>query len=380
MEKHRGVKQKVAWVKAACLALTFLPLGGFAQQLPANATVYASGLLAPRGLRFGTDGYLYVAEAGTGGTNSTGTSCTQVPAPIGPYKGGSSARISKISPKGVRTTVASGLPSTQDAQGDLIGVADVAFLDGQLYAVISGGGCSHGNPNNPTGIAKVDTSNGKWTLIADIGSYLKSHPAAYESAGDFEPDGTLYSVIAANGKLYTVEPNHGQVFSVTKEGEIHQVIDISAAEGHIVPTSIAEKNGTIYVGNLNLFPINPQWARILTIEKGGFWDHEVPGFDVEGRHIVNSKAGFTTVVAIDIGPDGLMYALELSAMAGYPALAQGKVVRVNRDGAIEDVVTGLNVPTGMTFGPDNALYVSDFGAAPVGAPGRILRIPIALCW
>jgi sugar lactone lactonase YvrE len=94
---------------------------------------------------------------------------------------------------------------------------------------------------------------------------------------------------------------------------------------------------------------------------------------------VNSKAGFTTVVAIDIGPDGLMYALELSDMAGNPAPGQGKVVRVNRDGTIEDVVTGLIVPTGMTFGPDNALYISNVGATPTG-PGQILRIPIALSW
>jgi hypothetical protein len=52
---------------------------------------------------------------------------------------------------------------------------------------------------------------------------------------DFEPDGTLYSVIALDGRLLTVEPNHGQVISVTKSGEIRQVIDISASEGHIVP-------------------------------------------------------------------------------------------------------------------------------------------------
>src|SRR5271163_4851362 len=114
---------------AGFLAAAVLPTGAIGQQLPPNASIYASGLQAPRGLRFGPDGYLYVAEAGTGGSNSTGTACTQVPAPVGPYKGGSNARISKINSKGTRTTVASGFPSTQDAMGDLIGVADVVFLD-----------------------------------------------------------------------------------------------------------------------------------------------------------------------------------------------------------------------------------------------------------
>jgi hypothetical protein len=113
---------------------------------------------------------------------------------VGPYTGGPNARISKISPNGTRTTVASGFPSTQNAQGDLIGVADVLFLDGSLYALIAGGGCSHGNPNSPTGIAWVDTSTGKWKLIADIGAFLKTHPAKYESADDFEPDGLFMAL------------------------------------------------------------------------------------------------------------------------------------------------------------------------------------------
>lgn len=323
--------QVASWfLMAACLAAAVAPIRAAAQSLPPNATIYASGLEGPRGLRFGPDGNLYVAEAGTGGSNSTGKLCKQVPAPVGPYTGGLNARISKINSAGTRTTVASGFPSTQDAMGDHIGVADVVFLDNTLYAVLAGGGCSHGNPTIPSGIAKVDRATGQWDLIADVGAFLKTHPTKYESADDFEPDGTMYSAIAEDGKLYAVEPNHGEILSVTRGGEIKQVIDISASEGHIVPTSIAERGGSFYVGNLNLFPIDPQWARILTISKGGYDDDFVPGFDTEGYHIVDSKAGFTTVVAVDFGPDGLLYALELSDGAGYPTPGLGKVVRVKK--------------------------------------------------
>jgi len=84
---------------------------------------------------------------------------------------------------------------------------------------------------------------------------------------------------------------------------------------------------------------------------------------------------------VDFGPDGLLYALELSAAEGFPTPGAGKVVRVKRTGAIETVITGLAVPTGMTFGPDNRLYVSNLGAVPAGgAPpgsGQVLRFDIA---
>src|SRR5277367_3127880 len=153
------------FLMAGFLAAAVTPAWVMAQQLPANATVYGAGLEGPRGLRFGPDGFLYVAEAGTGGTLSTGIACTQVPGPVGPYTGGPNSRISKISRGHVVSTVASGFPSTQDAQGDLIGMADVAFLNGTLYGLVSGGGCSHGNPNSPTGIAEVDRKSGRWTLI-----------------------------------------------------------------------------------------------------------------------------------------------------------------------------------------------------------------------
>lgn len=362
------------------------PSAVLAQQ-PSTFTVYAQGLNAPRGLAFGADRNLYVAEAGTGGSNQTDSAtCLQVPAPVGPYSGGSNGRISKISPSHTVTTVASGFPSAQDALGDLIGVADVKFVDGTLYALIAAGGCEHGNPDAPSGVAKVDRSTGKWTMIANVSAFLKTHPAKFTAADDFESDGTLYSMIVVDGALIAVEPNHGQVLSIDPHGgAIKQVIDISAFEGHIVPTSIAERHGTFYVGNLNLFPIDPDWARVLTISNADSDDDFglAPGFGQKrGYRVAGSKAGFTTVVDLAFGPDGLLYALELSDGPGFPALGAGKVVRVKRSGEIEEVITGLNVPTGMTFGPDGRLYVSDFGAAPapVFGAGRVLQFDMPPGW
>jgi hypothetical protein len=367
----------------ALAVLTALP--GKAQVAPAPA-VYASGLLGPRGLKFGPDGMLYVAEAGTGGsTASASLSCTQVPGPVGPYTGGPSARISKIDGNGNRTTVATGLPSGQssDPTGDTMGAAAIAFLDGTLYAVTAGGGCSHGNPSEPNGIIQINQQTGNWRYVANLSQFVQSHPAAYTDASDFEPDGVFYSLIAWRGKLYTVEPNHGQIFSVTPDGHTEEIIDVSHSEGHIVPTSLAAKNGNLYVGNLGQFPIFPQLQRVLTLSEDFLFSDNTLGLSIDPLYkafrIASSRAGFTTIVGLDFGPDGLLYVLELSPAAGYPAAASGKVVRLRRDGEIEDVVTGLTLPTGMTFGPDKALYVSNLGAVP-GPAGQILKIDVPLLY
>ncbi len=187
-------------------------------QLPANAVLYASGLEGPRGLAFGPDGTLYVAEAGLGGTTSTVGSCPQVPGPIGPYTGGLTARISKVDTKGNVTTLTSGLPSAHDSMTDILGVGDVAFLNGDLYAVLAGGGCSHGNTAFPNAVIKVNTKTGNWTNVANMSQALVKFPAKITSPDDYEPDGTYYGMISYQGSLYTVEPNHGQVFSVTPWG------------------------------------------------------------------------------------------------------------------------------------------------------------------
>jgi len=81
------------------------------------------------------------------------------------------------------------------------------------------------------------------------------------------------------------------------------------------------------------------------------------------------------VTGLTFDNSGRLYALELSAAPGFPNPGAGKLVRVDGSDQLTDVVTGLVVPTGLTTGPDGALYFSNFGAAPAGL-GQILRVEL----
>ena len=333
-------------------------------------TVVATGLNNPRGLKFGPDGNIYVAEAGVGGTNSTAGMCTQVPPPVGPYTGSDTgSRISMITPAGVRTTAVDKLPSAQDAippNPDVLGAEDVAFIGNTLYGLEAGAGCSHGVPTVPNNVFKGN-ADGTWTQVADLSAFLKANPVAKPNAEDFEPDGTWYSMIESGGNLYAVEPNHGELDKITPDGKVSRVADISATEGHSVPTSVVVgPDGDFYVGNLFHFPVVSGDAEILKITPSG----EVSHF----------ATGLTAVTGLAFDSKGQLYALEFSAAppSGSPAPivpGSGRVVKVSASGSLTEVAGGLTFPTAMTIGPDGAIYVSNNGAGAPGS-GEIVRIPL----
>ncbi|MDO6430081.1 ScyD/ScyE family protein [Flavitalea sp. BT771] len=325
-----------------------------------TASVFSTGFNNPRGLKFGPDGYLYVAEAGIGGMDSS-MGCAQVIPPVGPYRGSpTGARISRVNWDGVRTTYVDSLPSSINALGDILGVADVSFFNNTLYALLAGAGCSHGVPSIPNGVIKINPDR-SWKTFADLSAFQMSHPVKAPEEEDFEPDGTWYSMVTVGGDLFAIEPNHGELDRISRSGDVRRVVDISASQGHVVPTAMVFHNGFFYVGNLDVFPITGK-SKIYKISMAG---------DI---HIVDT--GFSTILGIAIDKAGALYVLENTTGNPFPTPGTGDIIRLDPRGGRKAIVTGLNLPTAMTFGPDEKLYVSNWGFGKGPGGGEVLQIDI----
>ena len=188
-----------------------------------------------------------------------------------------------------------------------------------------------------------------------------AHHVANPEPDDFEPDGTWHSMENINGSLYAVEPKHGELDKITTDGHINRVSDIVASQGHIVPTVEAFYNGNFYVGNLGLFGDPSNSSNVCKIKPNG----EISDFATE----------FKFILGITFDELGAVYILETTTKNAFPTPGTGDVARMDRSVARQVVVSGLNLPTGKTIGPDHKLYIFNwgFGMPHVGG-GQILQV------
>ena len=329
--------------------------------MPSGTEVVAAGLTNPRGMTWGADGTLFVALAGSGGNNPA-TEWAPTTAGIGPFSGGPSGAVVSIDASGCPVMVAGNLPSTLSAIGDVLGAEDVAILGDQIYASVDGGGTVHGNPDAPSGVYRL-IQGGTSELIADLSAWSRANPVA-NIPPDADPDAGGYSIVANNSAnvLWVSDPNYGQILSVTPDGTITRIADLS--EGHMVPTKmVVDPNGGVYVGTLTTVPFPDGQAKVMHVAADGT--------------VTDVWTNLTTVVDVGVGADGTLYALQLSTnnldQPPFLNMNAGQLVRQTGPDTSEVVLDGLMLPIGLDMGPDGAWYIALPAIGANGGEGMILR-------
>jgi plastocyanin len=339
-------------VVALVLMTSFGTLSIVSAQGETTVEVYAEGLINPKGFDFTSDGTLYVAESGAPGD-------VMVPLPVnfggeGPI--GTNGRVSRISTDGQRHDLVTGLPNIGLYGGvEMLGSGSVSVIDDQVYEVAAG----HMTVS-PT--VKRIAPDGSLEQIADVGKFNTEVPTP-PSNGDAVPLGNPYDMAALDGALYITDGNYNRVMKAELDGTMSLV-----AQWEFSPVTVgigAGPDGNLYVAQFSPAPYHPGSGRIDRVSPSG----EI----TEGV-----VTGLTTPIDVAFGPDGTMYVLQYAAEFSAERLRYighgGEVQRVNPDGSVTPIVIGLMFPTAMTFGPDGALYVANYGNEANDGQGQILRV------
>jgi glucose/arabinose dehydrogenase len=320
----------------------------------AARTVVASGLDAPRGIAFGPDGRMYVAEAGTGGDEQV----EWVP-PFRSARVGTSGRITRID-GGQKSVVASDLQSLALGPGsEIVGVHDLAFVGSTLYALVGQMNALPGGRETQSLLVRIGP-DGRAETVADLGRFEREN-----NPDQTIPDSNPYGLTAGpDGNLYVADAGGNDALRVTPGG---QVSVFAVWRDNPVPTGMAfDSSGRAHVSFLSGNPFAKGTARVERVSIGGT-EVAVPNL--------------TTVVDLAFAPDGSLYVLELGERLTDPPPPRfvqntGRVLRVTPTGT-QVALDGLNFPTKLAFGPDGALYVTNNATFVPPGSGEILRVSVS---
>lgn len=357
---------RVALALVALLALSFSHAPLTAQS---GLLVVATGLDNPRGVAFGPDGALYVAEAGRGGTSPLCLPATEPPFPLTRCLGPTGA-ITRVSGVLVPRRVVTNLPSVAGPTGaQAAGPNDVDFGFGSMWITLGLG-------TNPAARAAFEASgvrlgwlarasmNGDWSYQIDLSGF-----EATANPDGAQIDSNPFKLLLQADRAVFVDAGANAVnqigsnLTISNLAVLPRVPVPGGTLTDAVTTSVAAAaDGELYIGQLTGFPFTPGAASLWRMPSSGGTPVQV-------------ATGFTMIIDLAIGADGAAYVLEHDIDGLLGPSHDGRLTRVTPDGSRTVLASaGLTWPGGVAIGVDRAVYVTRNSSLP--AIGDVVRIPI----
>jgi sugar lactone lactonase YvrE len=319
--------------------------------------VVASGLNNPRHITFGSDGTLYIAEAGQGGD-------IEAQGPFGPVKAGQTAQISAVAPDGTQSVVVPKLVSMDAGFGQIEGPTSVLVTDDSYWITLGmGTEIPIADGAVTMAVVQIDKASGEIKQNIDMSAFEKENNPDKSQEKVSNPSDLA---LAADGTLYIADASGNTVFTWTADAGLKLFaswpVTDSPDEPQAVPTSLAiGPDGDVYVGFLSGFPFPYKGARIERYAADGTLKETYPDLNL--------------VTDILVTADGTLYAVEMAngyGDTGYNANT-GRVIKLVK-GEVGVVLDGLNYPYGIAQDNDGSLFVTVNSAFLAPDSGKVVPV------
>ncbi|MFN6563724.1 MAG: ScyD/ScyE family protein [Nostoc sp. ChiSLP01] len=398
----------------------FAAICGTPSAQAASLTKIVDGISNARGVSFGPDGTLYVAEPGVGGNGN----CQPSPSTLfQPICAGNTGSLVKVTPGGQPQRILTNFQSLaeQPSGNQGAGIQDIQFDSlGNAY-LLTGFAGYPGNrdletlnlgsqfplppqqlatfpPSTPDKVLntpllaqlyKVDLNSGKLDSIFDFAKYeITNNP----DGGDVVTN--PYDLAISGDSAYVVDGGGNTAYKIKLDGSESQAIGIpkniiSASElpplppGQELPPGLVDvlpggnigvqsvptggaigPDGALYVGEYTGFPYPEDKSRIFRIGEDG--NPEV------------YLDGFTHITDLTFDENGNLLVLQFSdtsQLEGDIRNLPGSLIKVAPDGTRTILVAagqGLDSADGIDIGPDGKIYITNRGVGP--ALGEVVRV------
>jgi hypothetical protein len=236
------------------------------------------------------------------------------------------------------------------------------------------------------------------TMVADIKKYQRRDRDPFDLEKNPKESNPYGLAALKDGSVLVADAAGNDLLRVMPNGKIHTVARVKprivkspnlGEEGpppgtkmpaEAVITSVAVgKDGSYYIGELRGFPATPGTSQIWRIKPGArnaVCDPAKPNKGKCKRH----ADGLTSVVDLETGPNGSVYAVELSKMSWLAleaeppveGAAEGALIKIAHDTSVKrEIAKGkLFIPGGVERTRGGKVFVT----TPMFGPGAVLRV------